>query len=282
VLQRSTAIPSRGRSLGERPILDVAPDLGIRAPCQKGAPAMIPSRPPPEVIALTAHPDNATAYTRIGGDVDIDNEAGRDGGGQSPTTMARAARRPPVTARHHTGTDGMTGPDESPDFRQAGARPDLAPVVPGDSYQPAGGCLAPPSTAQPYAANTNGVTTMVVGGDGGLRASLVIELHIDESTGFMRIALLGEMDLSNVATLTEALASTYTNSVTKAITVDLAELTFLDSTGIAALMNARRAASAQGIPFTVINARGMVLRLFEVTGVLTVLSGEGVGENRSA
>jgi anti-sigma B factor antagonist len=123
---------------------------------------------------------------------------------------------------------------------------------------------------------------MAVGGDSDPRASVVIEQHIDESTGLARIAVLGEVDLSNAATLTEAMASTYTNSVTKAITVDLAELAFLDSTAIAALLNARRAASAQGVPFTVVNARGMVRRVLEVTGVLTVLSGKDVTENPPA
>jgi anti-sigma B factor antagonist len=123
---------------------------------------------------------------------------------------------------------------------------------------------------------------MAVGGDGGPRVSPVIKQHIDHSAGFTRIALLGEADLSNVATITDALVSTYTNSVTKAITVDLAELAFLDSTAIAALLNARRAASAQGVPFTVVNARGMVRRVLEVTGVLTVLSGKDVTENPPA
>lgn len=56
--------------------------------------------------------------------------------------------------------------------------------------------------------------------------------------------------------------------------MDLAELTLLDSTGVAALVDCHRAASAIGQTFAVINARDAVRRALDVTGVLGVLSQE--------
>ena len=52
---------------------------------------------------------------------------------------------------------------------------------------------------------------------------------------------------------------------------DLSALNFLDSSGIAALMQVRHDAEAAGLSFAVTDPRGAVRRSLETTGVLSVL-----------
>jgi anti-anti-sigma factor len=86
-----------------------------------------------------------------------------------------------------------------------------------------------------------------------------------------RVSVIGEADLSYrdefVAVLTGVIAEAPVG-----IEVDLAELGFIDSTCIAALMASMRAAREAGIGFFVSNPGGIVLRVLEVTGVLPILS----------
>jgi anti-sigma B factor antagonist len=88
----------------------------------------------------------------------------------------------------------------------------------------------------------------------------------------LRLALAGEVDLSSVDILVRALATV--PPAARTVVVDLAQVTLLDSTGIAALLAAYRSAASAGRTFTVVNARDVVRRALEVTGVLSVLSAE--------
>lgn len=57
-----------------------------------------------------------------------------------------------------------------------------------------------------------------------------------------------------------------------AVRADLSLVTFLDSSGIAALVKVRHDAETNGLSFTIIGPRGAVHRTLEITGVLSVLS----------
>jgi anti-sigma B factor antagonist len=96
--------------------------------------------------------------------------------------------------------------------------------------------------------------------------------HVTSRAGNeITVALAGEADLATSNDLHNALL----NAVRKhpgRITVDLAELTFLDSMSIAKLIGARRAAIENGIAFTVARAGGNVLRVLEVSGALDILT----------
>ena len=54
--------------------------------------------------------------------------------------------------------------------------------------------------------------------------------------------------------------------------IDVAELTFCDSTGIRALVDARAAVLACEVAFQVVNPRSLTRRVMRVTGVLDVLT----------
>lgn len=86
------------------------------------------------------------------------------------------------------------------------------------------------------------------------------------------VALTGELDLGSRTRLQAALAEAIDER--RPVVIDLAGLTFMDSTGIAVLTNARRTAAEAGVPLKVTEATGTVERILEMTGVRQFLSGE--------
>jgi anti-sigma B factor antagonist len=84
------------------------------------------------------------------------------------------------------------------------------------------------------------------------------------------VALEGEMDLANADAFGRALTAVLEAQPSR-VTVDLANLSFLDSTGIRCLVIASREASAMGSQLMVRRARGSVLRVLEITGTDALL-----------
>src|SRR3954454_22719858 len=80
------------------------------------------------------------------------------------------------------------------------------------------------------------------------------------------VGVAGESDLQASTRLGDVLYGAIATRPT-AITVDLAGLTFIDSTSIGILVGARRSALEHGIGFTVTSPRGNVLRVLEMIGV---------------
>ncbi|MDQ7904436.1 STAS domain-containing protein [Phytohabitans sp. ZYX-F-186] len=93
--------------------------------------------------------------------------------------------------------------------------------------------------------------------------------------GHVQLALVGEIDLSSVEVLLqgqgEALAGAASRSL-PGVVVDLGRVTFLDSTGIGALVGGFREASAAGLTYRLENPRGAVARVLDVSGVLPTLA----------
>jgi anti-anti-sigma factor len=92
-----------------------------------------------------------------------------------------------------------------------------------------------------------------------------------DPAGQVRVRLTGEIDMSSVGTLAHALAALQRTA--PSLVVDLADVTFLDSTGIAVLVIAHRRAVCAGKTLTVVNAQGGVRRVLDITGVLPTLTG---------
>jgi len=80
----------------------------------------------------------------------------------------------------------------------------------------------------------------------------------------MRVSLQGELDLSSANALTGELDRLF-DGRSRAIVLDLEQLEFIDSTGIACLVGAVRR-DARGV-LRVAGARGEVERLFRITGL---------------
>jgi anti-anti-sigma factor len=100
-------------------------------------------------------------------------------------------------------------------------------------------------------------------------------LRIDSSArsdGTVRLAVGGEVDIATVGPLAEAMTAILHDPQLRRLMVDLGEVTFLDSSGISALVSAYRLAVAGEVGFVVVNCRTNVLRTLEITGVDRILT----------
>ncbi|WP_290856620.1 STAS domain-containing protein [Hamadaea sp.] len=86
------------------------------------------------------------------------------------------------------------------------------------------------------------------------------------------VIVRGDVDLTTVAQLTEELQSATQGE--QDVVIDLAGVTFIDSTGVRALVEAYRSARQAGLQLSVRGARHWVARVLEVTGVATMLSAQ--------
>ena len=86
------------------------------------------------------------------------------------------------------------------------------------------------------------------------------------------LALRGELDMGVVEELHELLTATIREA--PLIEVDLAAVTFIDSTVISTLISAHHSATAAGARLGVSNSTGHVHRVLDMTGVLPTLSTE--------
>ena len=79
--------------------------------------------------------------------------------------------------------------------------------------------------------------------------------------------LTGELDIASAPELRDSLAG-QSEEPGRSILVDLAEVTYLDSTGISVLVVAAKRVRSEGGSFMVANASGAVRRILEITGLV--------------
>ena len=80
-----------------------------------------------------------------------------------------------------------------------------------------------------------------------------------------RVALIGEIDLSNVHDAEAALTDKASSGTP--LTLDLVGLSYLDSQGVAMLFRLARRAQLNGGSLAVVNPRGLVRRVLEIMHV---------------
>jgi anti-sigma B factor antagonist len=85
-----------------------------------------------------------------------------------------------------------------------------------------------------------------------------------ESTGTVVLALKGELDLAAVPHLVEAAAEIPAGAQ---LVIDLADLEFMDSSGLRALMNLDLRARREGWEITLARPQRAVMRLLDLTHV---------------
>lgn len=97
---------------------------------------------------------------------------------------------------------------------------------------------------------------------------LTLRVSIDAQA--QTLALAGELDMANASTLASELETLEARAGGETVTIDLRELEFIDSTGIAVLVAAHRRANAEGgdgqLRFIRSRATG-VQRVMDVTGL---------------
>jgi anti-anti-sigma factor len=93
-----------------------------------------------------------------------------------------------------------------------------------------------------------------------------------EPEGTVVLALRGEVDVSNASYVRGEVTSAIAE-VPAHLVFDLADLGFMDSSGLAILL-----AAAKSVPVRLRNPSESIVRLVELTGLSTVLPLEGAGE----
>lgn len=89
-----------------------------------------------------------------------------------------------------------------------------------------------------------------------------------ERDGTVRLTLGGELDLRTGRRLDAELARIETQLRPGVLILDLANLTFIDSSGLRVLFHAERRARAEGRRIVLVPGSGAVRRVFEITGAL--------------
>jgi anti-anti-sigma factor len=97
-------------------------------------------------------------------------------------------------------------------------------------------------------------------------AAVQIDMHLDPS-GAQVVALAGELDSSNAASLQERLAS-ISPQPDRQLIFDLTGLRFMDSAGIAVLIGA----TAQASSVSLRNPSPIIRRVLDATGLSSVFS----------
>lgn len=89
----------------------------------------------------------------------------------------------------------------------------------------------------------------------------------------VRIAVAGEIDLGTSPRLRSAvLAAIDAPSPPGEVKIDLSSVTFMDASGVAALLAGREAARRRGVGFQVLNPHGIVLRVLDILGLYDTLN----------
>lgn len=103
-----------------------------------------------------------------------------------------------------------------------------------------------------------------------LREETSVEsVSVDErADGGLDVVLRGEIDFTNGSEIVDVIRDAVTRRRPDRVRVDLGEVTFVDSSGIAVLVNAMRAAEAVGASYRVEHANRKVLDQLRVTGLL--------------
>lgn len=92
------------------------------------------------------------------------------------------------------------------------------------------------------------------------------------SASHVRLIGDGEIDAHSVSVL-RAVAEDAIGSGAEHIDIDLARVTFIDSSGLRALAEAHAAAEARGSTLTIVELSGPVRRILEISGMLDELAG---------
>ena len=95
-------------------------------------------------------------------------------------------------------------------------------------------------------------------------------VQIDTGTDPLRVVADGELDAASAGTLASALDEA--TAAGTGIALDLSGVSFIDSSGLRVIAAEVQRANAAGAPFAVSDASDAVRRIFEMTGLTSLLA----------
>jgi anti-anti-sigma factor len=105
----------------------------------------------------------------------------------------------------------------------------------------------------------------------GNEDQLAITTNVESTVA--RVSLVGELDVVTASRVSDELTALAGQDV-KSVVVDVSELTFIDSTGLRALLAGRERIHATTASFALEGASGVVERVLELTGLRDLLAGD--------
>jgi anti-anti-sigma factor len=102
-----------------------------------------------------------------------------------------------------------------------------------------------------------------------------------QEQGIVVLSVIGEVDLHTGPELRSAVRATFADPGTTQVRVDLAGVSFLDSTGVSALVGGHGEAQERGITLVVANPQPQVLKVLRIVGLDKVLGVTGDGTDNA-
>jgi anti-sigma B factor antagonist len=109
-----------------------------------------------------------------------------------------------------------------------------------------------------------------------------LTISVDQGGKDIMVRLTGRVDVDSSPDLRDRLRNLLSEAaLPQTILVDLAGVPYIETSGIATLIEALRIARHHQIQFRLQGLSGVVLRLFEVTGVLALFDTNNSGQDNS-
>lgn len=99
-------------------------------------------------------------------------------------------------------------------------------------------------------------------------------LSFEDSGRVLTVICTGELDLAAEQHLVARVAEAVNGTTAPAVVVELGEVTFMDSSGLRALLTCREHAIERNLTFSIGGCSDVVRRLLEVAGVTDWFTGE--------
>lgn len=98
-----------------------------------------------------------------------------------------------------------------------------------------------------------------------------MQLSVSQSNGHAILTVSGEVDLSTSPQLDGAVIDAVAQELTH-LTIDLSNVSFLDSSGLSVIVKALKRSRDAGAKFDVVATNERVLKVFSITGLDTVIT----------
>ena len=108
--------------------------------------------------------------------------------------------------------------------------------------------------------------TMTVPGDPAPQEGALFGVDTQLAGRFARLTVRGELDLATVGIFEAAVCAVRSRAIDR-IEIDLSDLTFIGSAGVAALLAVNSCARDAGCTLTLVRGPQPVHRIFELTGI---------------
>ena len=111
--------------------------------------------------------------------------------------------------------------------------------------------------------------------DGRARSTDSLEIAVDRGQESVLVHLHGRLSIDSSPDLRAQLLAMLTTNAPKTVTVDLTEVSYIDTSGIATLLESLKIARIHHTALCLKGLEGRVVRLFEATGLIHLFKAKG-------